>query len=143
MGRQKGILKEVDEVHQCQLEECYWDNSYTVMLSSLLCHRILQRNCSISNYKPVLSADLPKHLAKTPNMNAVYQSFFISYYSKVDLPHKLIISKKFPDCLLYFILFSHYICTRNQNLWSCSRIWDVALWDEPNIELECQSVRSQ
>ena len=33
-----------------------------------------------------------------------------------------------------------YFCTRNQDLWSCSRIPDVALWDEPNIELECQSV---
>ena len=31
--------------------------------------------------------------------------------------------------------------TRNQDLWSCSRIQAVALWDEPNIELECQSVR--
>ena len=33
--------------------------------------------------------------------------------------------------------------TRNQDLWSCSRIWDVALWDEPIIvQLECQSVHS-
>ena len=65
------------------------------------------------------------------------------FYSKVDLPHKLVISKKFLVCLFYFILFSHYICTRNKNLRSCSRIWDVALWDEPNIELERHSVHSQ
>ena len=31
--------------------------------------------------------------------------------------------------------------TRNQDLWSCSRIWDMALWDEMNIALKCQSVR--
>ena len=27
----------------------------------------------------------------------------------------------------------------NQDLRFCSRIWDVVLWDEPNIELKCQS----
>ena len=25
--------------------------------------------------------------------------------------------------------------TRNQGFWSCFRIWDMALWNEPNIEL--------
>ena len=32
---------------------------------------------------------------------------------------------------------------RNQILQSFSRIQDVALWDEPKIEVECQSVCSQ
>ena len=35
-----------------------------------------------------------------------------------------------------------YVCTRNQDLRFCSRIQDMVLWDEPNIELECQSVHS-
>ena len=30
--------------------------------------------------------------------------------------------------------------TRSQDLWSCSRIQDVVLWDKPNIDLECWSV---
>ena len=53
-------------------------------------------NCSILNSKPVSFADLAKTLAKTPDMNAVYHSFFIGYYSKVDLPREF-----FEDSLIY------------------------------------------
>ena len=44
--------------------------------------------------------------------------------------------------------YSHVICfavlinTRNQDLWSCSRIKNVALWDELNIELDCAHNRA-